>query len=350
MSRCTEPASILQNEAIARVGRAMHWLARQRDGTGLWSSFDSSQGRSDVWVSAFVASEVEDILGATLAGTVASLKSAQAPDGGWSYKRGFPTDADSTATVLRFLIRADSAFLAQANSKAAVKCLLGHLDDWSTGFATYLPNRLSAVLPSDVTTSGWTKPHVDVTANVLYGLLAAGAPLDETQIDILVSALLSNGGTSGQWEAYWWATDVYSTFRLCELQHCICHRKLQRTLEYGAHAILLEQCDDGCWRSDFSAERCVFTTALALRVISPFSKYRLSTGKAVRSLLDLQLDDGSWASCPILVLPPPNCSSRHVQVDWRIDMPGFPNVLSDSTRVLVTAVVARSLTECTRYL
>jgi hypothetical protein len=99
--RCSRDKSIvITADALERATRL---LARQgRD--GLWRDFDTPAGEASQWPPAFIGTALP--LGAdtteALEKAADTLVDAQNPDGGWGYNEDVPSDADSTAWVMRF--------------------------------------------------------------------------------------------------------------------------------------------------------------------------------------------------------------------------------------------------------
>ncbi|MES9898561.1 MAG: prenyltransferase/squalene oxidase repeat-containing protein [Sedimenticola sp.] len=328
-----------------QIENGILYLYSSLSSQGSWSSFESSRGMSDVWVTGYVASEVGSLsLNAeTKKIIVEFLVSNQLQDGGWGYKTGFPGDSDSTATVLLALIALTGKRQPKDIIDQGLKFLDQHFAIDHSGYGTFRLDVVRKILSSNDATChiGWTNPHLDVTLNALQAILKSKRSGYSSYIlDTFNQALLADSA----WEAYWWTTNTVCISKAADILSSIHHQKLR--------ALLLKECmrlvdcvtESGGWSTDISSSECSFTTALAIRSLLAFpQRFDMNIESGVDYLLNCQLSDGSWSSGPILAIPPPALTTRYSVKHWRIDQPGFPNVLSDGSRAIVTAVVLQTL-------
>src|SRR3954463_1702835 len=89
-------------QALERGRRFL--LARQGD-DGLWRDFRTPAGEASEWPTGFIATALYLARAemTPLERAAEALIACQNDDGGWGYNETVPTDADSTACVLRFL-------------------------------------------------------------------------------------------------------------------------------------------------------------------------------------------------------------------------------------------------------
>ena len=124
---------------IDSINEGLKFLEKSVESDGFWRTFQSSQGESDIWVSSYILNEIGSILPSKKIklSLIKSLLDNQSPDGGWGYKRGYVTDADSTATVSLALNQFGDQFFPIVAKKKAAQFLINHLDTWKTVTACF---------------------------------------------------------------------------------------------------------------------------------------------------------------------------------------------------------------------
>ncbi len=144
-----------------------------------------------------------------------TLVSTQNPDGGWGYNEDVPTDADSTAWVLRFITR-----LGRNGDvcRRAASCLIRHQRSRTGGIATYLesgPVRWFMGLRRWVPFWGWCAPHTNtaVAGQALSAASCAGTPAEAHAARRFVR---SRQCGDGSWSSYWWTSPHYTTLQAIE--------------------------------------------------------------------------------------------------------------------------------------
>jgi len=148
------------------VERGTRFLLARQGRDGLWRDFATPAGEASCWPTGYIGSAVP-LTGSTadaLDRAADTLIAAQNLDGGWGYNENVPTDADSTAWVLRFLIR-----LGRTGDpcRRAASCLISHQRNRTGGVATYLESnqiRRFMGLSRWVPFWGWCAAHTEVTA------------------------------------------------------------------------------------------------------------------------------------------------------------------------------------------
>ncbi len=162
------------------VERGVRFLLARQGYDGLWRDFVTPAGEASQWPTGFIgcALPLTDATADGLERAADTLVLAQNPDGGWGYNGEVPTDADSTAWVLRFLTR-----LGRHGDvcRRAASCLARHQRSRTGGIATYLesgPIRRFMGLGGWVPFWGWCASHTEVTA-------VAGQALPPRQVQAL---------------------------------------------------------------------------------------------------------------------------------------------------------------------
>ncbi len=315
---------------------------------GCWSTFDSSRGQSDVWVTGYVAGEIASLLKGTTLGTEVCdwLLSNRGDDGGWGYKREFPSDADSTATVYLAVSQLDPE-AADGVADESCRFLAKHYDEETMGFRTYQSLYLMKILGADSREefSGWDLPRLDVTLNVLRALVLQRSPVGRSVLDSASSAMSLNNGVYSHSEAYWWTNSIVCAVLIDRL-NVLSELPSMSGEKFYSHLISEDPTESTNYgiSSDYGTNGCVFATSLFIQTVLKNSVNEpLSLLGHVAFLLDQQMTDGGWKSGPILAIPTPLDNERLSVKHWRVDVPGFPNILSDKSRVLLTAVAIQAL-------
>jgi len=285
--------------------RSIDFLSKNRNSNGFWEDFTTLAGKSDEWVTAYVAnilSEVKLKQCKKLAiNAWKKLQQRRHLTFGWGYNGFVPQDADSTIWVLRLcktleIKNSIRVFLAR-------KFLERHQGK-NGGISTYHdPFRIRNFtgLSKLEKFSGWCSPHCCVTA-AAPTILSNGAK--KKSIQYIRSLQLSEGN----WKGYWWADHEYTTL--------LAIQSLDKSGDQQDQKRILSA---GKWAYDRFDEKSYIFSA-KLQQISPFAtacgaKVLLQTknplyDEKIFSILqwikNSQLENGSWKSSACLQIPPPN--------------------------------------------
>lgn len=334
------------NRAVARATEAL--LAR-RTPDRLWSDFKTEAGRSDEWVSGFVAYAVSQNcnIDRRIEGTLNALAARQRKVGGWAYNRSIPPDCDSTAWVLMAL----SAGGARRPSVVlrALRFLASHQDPLAGGFATYCQaDAIARVIGATDETSlgGWLNPQPCVTGLALLSILVHGESVEAPAVQSAANYLLGRRGNSGTWPAYWWKGHAYSTF-IC-LSALWAARRLSRAMACKSVAQLsCEQREDGGWAGDPGGDSEVFATAFNLLSLFLFPEVGTleRAQRGIVWLLEQQTPEGTWRSAPILHIPRPFAVRPNAMSDvaWRAVESGTLITVADPDAIYTTAAAIWAL-------
>lgn len=312
------------NSAQEAAENGLQFLLSSRLPSGWWQDYDGfSEGTSDEWVSAFVASAVMASglpAGLPAASRVWSLLAARSRHG-WGWNAVQPPDADSTAWALRLAFA-----LGHDHDKIVTQglaFLADHLIDDGTaagGVTTYVRHHHAASGGDPGCQPGWFNPHDCVTAAAAYLAIKEG---QDTLRDT-VGYLHRQQRPDGDWSAYWWLDQAYAT--ACAAQSLAddpdpASRNACRKAASWARNSLAQSPINGL---------APFAVALRLQVLMQALE---STDADLlylgcRRLLATQLCDGSWPAGAALTIP--NC---HDQV-----VPAL-----DNRRTMTTAVVVQTL-------
>lgn len=317
------------------------FLLAAQGGDGLWREFRTLAGEATDWPTGFVG---EQLMAAGLAGTAVdaagdALLADQHPDGGWGYHRRVPSDADSTACALLFLVRAGRS--SQAVRRAARR--LTRHQDARGGVATYAdpdPIRRYLGVGADVDATGWCASHLEVTATA--GRAMAAVPADAFARDAALAwhHVAARQGADGGWSSYWWADRHYPTWQSVGLATAL-------GADGGAVAsaagwLRAQQAEDGTWRGASGAPSA-FGTALSLSVLLLAGGEDVTTQRGLTALLAMQLPDGGWPGDAAMRIPPPHVAEPDRYEAWRADRLGTGVVVVDHHRLFTTASCVAAL-------
>ncbi|MCA9773434.1 MAG: hypothetical protein KC466_13555 [Myxococcales bacterium] len=293
------------------LDRALAFLIHARSGDH-WRDFRLPVGVASSWVTAWTlvhtawlprterAAEFEP---ARLE-AIDWLTRVRTERGGWSYHPAVPDDADSTSLAILAL-----AARGRPAPRSAVD-LLRRCVRPDGGVATY---------PREYPPGGaWIESVPDVTAVAARALGLAG---DGAARANAIDYLLRVRRADGTWPSYWWRAPIYATWA---------------ALEAMGDALAPE--DLGRLLDALTRLRPVgaFETALHAMCLG-LLRDRAGQRRAVASLLETQLPDGSWPSDPKLRLSHP-----HVARPWELIDSG--PLYEDHLRVFTTAAVVGALT------
>ena len=325
--------------------RAVAFLVARQGTDGLWRDFQTLAGASTDWVTGYVAHALLAARGPepALALAAQALRLGQHADGGWGYHAAVPTDGDSTAYVLRFLL----AFDRTGDHGAALRCLRRHRSGREGGIATYAqpgPIRQFMDLTEEFSIEGWCQPHIEVTA-------AAGLAFDvagRTWFGDAQAAwryVLRRQLDDGSWRSYWWADDLYPTAQAVALARAVDPGGDGRDASIRAAAwAAARQSSDGSWTSTQNGGHvAAFQSALGVIVLASARGFDDHLGRGVQALLSQQEADGGWGSGPVLQIPPPHFVEPADVGHWREEELGTGVVVSDRARLYTTATAVNAL-------
>jgi squalene-hopene/tetraprenyl-beta-curcumene cyclase len=321
--------------------RGTRFLLAHQGQDGLWRDFATPAGEAKHWPTGYIGTAVPltgDTAGA-LERAADTLIATQNSDGGWGYNQSVPTDADSTAWVLRFLTRLGRH---GDGCRRAASCLIGHQHGRNGGVATYLepgPIRRWMGLARWVPFWGWCAPHTEVTAAAGQALMAASSGNDTYAVQAACRFVSSRQRPDGSWSSYWWTSPHYTTLQAVEFA-------LARG-EWAAvrHAVLwtiANQSESGGWivtGTDDSA----FASALSVSILLRAKADGDHVERGVRRLLELQQGDGGWASHPIMRIPLPPDRNPNREGPWRPVQFGDGAVVADQHRTFTSAACVATL-------
>ena len=316
---------------------AAHYLESRRNACGLWNEFGTSAGRSQEWVSSFIIYSLASagVARNAVGEAAAKIACTQRSDGGWGFNSLVPSDCDSTAWAM-LALDASGIEYAYASAEAYV---LRHKSFEDSGFSTYdIQDYIEDIIGFPA--NDWRRSHVCVTATAMRALQLSGLNGDmQRSAEFLLHSRRSNN----LWKAYWWPSQSFVTFQ--------CLTAIRDTAECLSvwqecgQSLLNRQRSDGSWSSPGVGHKsCVFETAFALlclgflHCIECSAIFKAAAERGVKWLLQMQNEDGSWPSSPILSIPHPLKSNATLCAPfWVSDACGTDVILSDVTRCFTTA-------------
>jgi squalene cyclase len=342
------------------IRAALAFLLEGQDEDGTWSDFALTVGASDEWVSGHVglglasvaATDLaSDELAHALARAERVLRARRHPGGGWGFNAVAGVDSDSTATVLRFLIKRGAAPAREAAGDAAV--LLAAQDSGSGGVGTFawetVRREASAGNPhfplpasSKFFYRGWCSPDAYVTAMALLAWHAAPGTAPDTAIESGREFLRSAQTSEGHWHGYWAAGTLLPS--VVTLEALAAFPGEGRAIARAADWIRRVQSPQGGWSDGVAADITAMDTALAVTGLlaagAPASD--VAVGHAVAWLLAHQAADGSWPAYAHMRVPV--CTLERPWESWKEGESG--NTERDARRLYTTATVLTALARC----
>lgn len=318
---------------------AADYLDGVRRDDHLWHGFPTLAGRSDHWVSGFVATHLADSgLAVDLEPTVAALLARQASDGGWGFGGPVPADADSTAWCLS-AVAASAPSDDVARARAALQA--HRVGD---GFATYRGDSgiVEFVGRSPEGAAGWLHAHPDVTAAVLLaGVPERGSP-DE---DAVLRHLLGESNATGLIPSYWWRGMLYASTLTLRALRTRGRRSTATWEDAAAEGLAGLQRPDGGYALGAEPSSAAFLTALGLEAwchlgyLDPGDR----RDRAAEALLRMQRDDGGWPGDFVLRIPSPAVTEPRLVPRWDRGTGGGNSFVPDVDGLFATSAAVYAL-------
>ncbi len=294
-------------------------------------------------MSGFVAAHLRPISDAPidLESTYAAILAEQYPDGGWGYGGAVPADADSTAWCVAALAGEQGAGEAVASGRLA---LADHRRD--DGYATFRPDSgidefIGATSAEAV--SGWTAPHVDVTAAVV--LAGVPDPADDEDAEDVLAALAGAQKGSGFVDSYWWRGPLYGTALVLRALHGRQRRLTDEQEGVMYRGLTRVQLPEGGFALAARPEPDPFTTALGLEALARLRHLdgARSADRAAAALLAAQRPEGSWQGDFVLRIPAPDVRDPRLVDEWSLGTGGGNSLVPDTDGIFATTLACHAL-------
>lgn len=320
--------------------RATRFLLARQGRDGLWRDFLTPAGEASQWPSGFIgtALPLTDDTKDALEKAADTLVAAQNTDGGWGYNEDVPTDADSTAWVLRLLNRLGRASACQR----AAECLIGCQRSRNGGIATYSessPIRRFMGISRWVPFSGWCAPQTEVTAAAALALASAPHGGRPVQVREAWRFVKSRQRRDGSWSSYWWTSPHYATLQAVEFAITAGDESAVRRAVLWT---IVNQRDSGGWTAAGPADSA-FASALAVSILLRASAAADRVKLGLVRLVELQQADGGWPSQPSLRIPLPPNRDPNREGAWRPVRFGPGIDVADQHRTFTTAACVAAL-------
>jgi hypothetical protein len=290
------------------------FLLRHQSESGCWTDWDLPPGRSSQWTTAYVGARLAELpadakapAGSALRAGVRWLLKHEREGGGWGYDDRVGCDGDSTAHAV-LLLALEGIPVADATRAR----LLG-FEQPGGGFSTY---------GADEGLGSWGRAHPDVSpaaAQALLKLSTARDPAVERTVQYVVAARTPNG----LWNSFWWSSPLYATRASLSLL-----RGVGTPIDLEATRAALSRL----------APANPFERGLLLESLHLTAGARDGdlVNTLAEQLVEDQLDDGSWASAPVLRITSRDCSAP-----WECANPG--PLYADTDRLFTSATVLSAL-------
>lgn len=304
------------NQLEEAIKKAREFIFTNRDSSGLWRDFETrTHGESIDWASSYVGLCLLEsgIPVSDLEVTANSIFNRQNKEhGGWGYNEKIVPDADSTAFSILFLSHFDYDL-----TKAKDFLLQHQKDDGS--FATYIPILIRQYyrISTEMSVDGWCSGIPDVTATALQAL-----GNDKKAVEYMKR----NQTTEGFWKAYWYNNYIYSTVHgIIAIKGHDSGPAIKKAQEWLSRQKIVPEVP--------------FYMALSLQGFMTNGSFAEEIQNGINRLLDLQQEDGSWRTYPILRFPlPSNLEPWRDSGRWREES-------KDQNRVFTTATCLQTLSQ-----
>ena len=306
------------------VERGLSFLAHARNETGFWEDFQLAGGRSDEWVTAWVATHLahthETPALALAQAAYRQLQLRRPQIAGWGYNALSPPDADSTAWVLR-LARVLEDTTNPRMEKAAAFLALHESGGGLATYATEGPIRAFLRANEEQGFKGWTSPHVAVTA---AGMPVAPEPMRYADY------LTNHQHSDGSWSGYWWRDPEMAT-RLAVDALGPKHPSTERAVVWATHQARRLEGEDNAFR-----------LAMLLETLCACATSREIASMLWARLISLQQDDGAWKGGAWLRLPETD-QTDGTAAPYRAGWGGMGGTVTDDRATFTTAAVLAAL-------
>ena len=292
----------------------VRFLLGHQSESGCWTDWDLPPGRSSPWTTAYVGARLTELptdagasAGPALRAGARWLLEHEREGGGWGYDDRVGCDGDSTALAVLFL-----ALVGIPVADATRVRLLG-FEQPGGGFSTY---------GADEGLGSWGGAHPDVSPAAAQALLKLSAAPDPA-VERTVQYVLSERTPNGLWNSFWWSSPLYATRSSLSLL-----RDVGATVDLQAtHAALSRLAPANAF------ERGLLLESLHLAAGARDGDL---VDRLARQLVAGQLDDGSWASAPVLRITRRDCSAP-----WECADAG--PLYADTDRLFTSATVLSAL-------
>lgn len=313
-----------------------------------WTDFKTPIGESTEWVTGYILSSLrKDPKKYIILNRIAQyLCETQRRNGGWGYNPKAPADADSTSMILNAF--AGESFIPQKKLERAAQFLMKLQDRKRGGFKTYGYSLSLRFLMRSfrVSIMGWCSPHIDVTAAAVVALVSFGLSVTSDKLEKARNFLERNIRKDGLWQAYWWRGPYYGTAMTISALG-VFRNVFPLDLGNTRKSLIALQLGDGSWDHLKNGKGSAFSTALALLTLfhlDPLNSVDSIT-RGLNWLLEYQNSDGSWESVPIMQIPHPYDTQPSEKDHWREDGLGSGVIIRDQHRLFTSATVLRTLYE-----
>jgi hypothetical protein len=344
-----QPAFIFSNDFFhihSSINNGLSFLENcQSKDSGHWVDFETNRsGPSDVWITAYVLSRLNNILtGPNFNKSLLFLLQTVKDNAGWGFNTQTPADCDSTIFALEALFSSIPDF-----DIFKYLPIIFRLQKKGGGFSTYydeetLQNFRSYGIGRN-TYQGWLDEHTCVTSEVIWFLNQIYMLDYSTPLIRAIDWLLSRQHREGYWVPYWWRSLYYVFPRVLSLILSFQNTRYADRIKLGSSFIINTQSNYGFWSNGFdNDEPCILSTCWAVDGLLAIRPTPISIiTKAIRWLLKSQQLDGSWAASPCLQIPPPSLINPEIH-KFRRHAKGVGSCCVDSSRVYGTTTVLHTL-------
>lgn len=286
------------------------FLLKQQQPDGCWRDYQLEPGASEAWTTSVVLWSLACVRPSSIptpavSAALNALHTLQKPTG-WGYNRHTASDADTTAWTIRVL----AALQVQQNAS-----LTETLQPFIHGDGS------SQTFMGKERFGSWAGHHADVQPMIGNALVRLYVLTHDPALTALIRKLreycIITAGPAC-WRSFWWATDAYAI--ACNLEFLQTSGGIPASILNTAQN-WLEHAEQP--QSAFEAAQYLMIALLTGSPVEPYMSYLLAT----------QLDDGSWLSSDMLLVPAQSGNQPEAFA------PAFPDI----RRLMSTAMALTSL-------
>jgi hypothetical protein len=255
--------------------------------------------------------------------------------GGWSYfpqLNDLPPDCDDLAEVLQVLVALHHPETSNLCEEPILLAINMQRDDG--GIGTWIADPLdhtSLKAQSNMHSIWGSEPDLEVMANFLYALSCYDSDRFRNNIEKGALYIADKQNEDGSWTSTWYQGPYYGTWICCRLLGTL--KNYAKYIDKAIKFIIDTQIDNGSWDKDSGA---VLNTAYALMTLSKHGgeKSLSHIKKAIRHILESQKQTGNWIGSTFIKM---NSATRSFT-----SMPGFQQQFYKSD-TMSTAFAIRSV-------
>lgn len=261
---------------------------------------------------------------------------------GWKY---FPTlyelppDADDLGQILQVLVQSKWDCISEL-CDPAIELLLeqgsnpdGSLETWIVDKSDTSPHTIAML--NAISNSWRDSQDVEVIANILYGLYLYNPKKFEYNIKNGIEFIAKMQNPEGFWNSTWYCGQLYGTYVSSRLIGAVnpSHPAL-----FNVASFLTDQTKSSKMDNPTDVALGLLTSSVLVRCGIKFNKIMIE--RAIKYILNNQLNDGSWNASPFI----------QMDTNRALSLIGLaqPNIITYGSSTLASAFCLKALADCSQ--